>query len=58
MKFINVISNNNKFQLNDINNYVIEKVLSFTKKIETKPDLEFTAASIKTIKSTLSHKFT
>ena len=50
IKFISIISNNNKFQLNDINNYVLEKVLSFTKKIETKPDIEFTAASIKTIK--------
>ena len=43
-------NDNDNLQVKDLKNYVLEQSLSFTKKIEIKPDIEFTAESIKPIK--------
>ena len=50
IKFLDFIYDENEIKINDPKKYIFENPLSYTKKIENKPDIEFTAASIKSIK--------
>ena len=43
-------NDNDNLQVKDLKNYILEQTLSFTKKFEMKPDIEFIAEKIKPIK--------
>ena len=52
IKFIDFIINDDKLQIKDSKNYVLKNTLKITKKneIETRPDIEFNAIKIKSLK--------
>ena len=57
IKFKDFSSNDDKLEINDKKNYVLDNSLSFTQKLDNaKPDLEFIASNIKSL-SCLGNKF-
>ena len=50
IKFIDFIINDDKLQIKDSKNYVLKNTLRIAKKIETRPDIEFWAEKIKSLK--------
>ena len=50
IKFIDFIINDDKLEIKDSKNYVLKNTLKLTKKIEPKPDIEFFAIKMKSLK--------